>query len=459
MQYCKVTLAGSLEVKVVRKGSLPKIISSLDEVPISLLELDSKLSLFAENLIGLFLLPYELKCNDESFKEHLNEVINGYRERVVLEQAYDLYARLGPLLEMVHVRASYFPISRISLLWKSLGCLFRSAFSRERELLERLDELYIEYAKRLFKAETINGGRALRLRPPRIREMFTSFMASFKLSLQSGIRNIAFKLPKRSCEPPEVVRTPWLLLSVEEGELAFSCPPPKALIGGSCKAPSVLSESLVCEGKGIKVAVKDYYRLTMVKWIPATLASQLFGVKYRLGAKSRMAAEVKYLPLLRTIIRTPKILKICADYGQAYIVREYIEGTPLNKVEDESVWEGAGEALAEIHQKGFYLGDPNPGNFVVDDDLAIWLVDAEQARANVRNPRRHEAWDVLVFLVYSLFLDINRRLLRVAMRSYAESRGDLWGEVKKYALRPQVWASLGAVAPSLFVAQKIIKET
>jgi len=351
------------------------------------------------------------------------------------------------------VSIAYFPISRLSLTWGAIGCLRLEELS-ERELVESLNTSYRKYVNDLFQASTEKG--VVKLRPPRVRESFMSFMTSFKLSLQSGVQRIAFRLTRRRCEPPELVRSPWRLIKLNEGEVRFSCPPPRTLVGNNCKSPNPLSESLICEGREGKVAVKDYYRLTTVKWIPATLASNIFGVKYRLGAKSRLAAEVKYFPLLRRVVRTPKVLKVCVDYGQAFMVREYAEGEPLVNLRDPSAWEEVGRILARLHREGISLGDPNPGNFVAGEDM--WIVDAEQAREITDVTGKLEAWDILVFLVYSLFLGVPKELLRNSLEGYAGLNRETWQRVKRRALSAQVWASLGLVAPDLYTAQRLIRD-
>ncbi len=453
MQSCRITIMNDREVVVVNERMQIRNMGKLEKIPVSALELDAKLSLLAETIIGPFLLPYSIECNDENLMKHLKEIIDDYRRRVVLEQAYDLYARLGPLLDIVYIAPAYFPVSRLSLIWRSVGCKVIKYFNSN--IIKTLNEEYRSYLKEMFDFAKDD---MVKLKPLRVREMFTSFMTSFKLSLQAGIHKVVYSLSKRTCDVPEIVEHPWNLINSEEGKISFSCPSPRELVKGECRSPTPLSESLICESNGNKVAVKDYYRLTTIKWIPATMASQLFGVKYRLGAKSRMAAEVKYLPALRDVINTPKIFRICSDYGQAYIVREYVDGTSLIKVKNEEIWENVGEKLAEIHNKGYVLGDTNPGNFVIDQEKQVWVIDAEQARRSLKSPRLLEAWDILVFLVYSLFLGIRKELLEKFIVRYSEVKGKDWESIKKISLRPQVWISLGAVAPNLLVAQKIIKE-
>ncbi len=451
------------EIKVTKNSNVVMKqkfnISLTNEIPINILELDSRVSLFAEYFSAPLLLPFKLRCDSEQLKAHVMKIANAYRKRTVLEQAYDLYVRLGPLLETVKILPTYFPLSRLNLVWKINACFLLNLINEnnKEELINKLNKTYSEYLSKTLNARIEKG--YVKLKPPTIKENFISFMTSFKLALQTSLHKFAtnlLRLKGDECEPPDFIKRPWIFIKVPEGQLKFSCPQPKAVVGGSCRALSSLSESLICNSKNGNVVVKDYYRITTVKWIPATLASNIYGIKYRFGAKSRLSAEVKYFPILRHIISTPSILKICIDYRQAYTIREYIEGDPLNKIKDPKVWREVGRKLAKIHKSGFFLGDPNPGNFVFDHEGNFWLIDAEQVR-RLTDPSKMKAWDVIVFLFYSTFLDIDERLVKEALRGYASDTND-WREIRREAMSPQVWASLGVAVPNLLKTQKLIKE-
>ncbi len=463
---CLVRFMGSNdEIKVIKKSNVylgQALISGLyDEILASLLELDARLGLFAETFVVPFLMPFELECDDDEFKEYILKIANIYRKRIVLEQAYDLYVRLGPLLDGVMILPAYFPLSRLNLAWKARDCFLSNLFRHfdKEDLVNRLNGIYLRYVTELFNARVHDD--YIRLKPPKVRDAFMSFMTSFKLALQSGVHKFTRGIlrPKNDeCKPPSFVTKPWLFMNIKEGVLAFSCPQPKDLVGGTCKAPTSLSESLICEGSQGKFVVKDYYRITMVKWIPAALASKIYGIRYRFSAKSRLAAEAKYFPLLRRLVLTPSILRICVDYRQAYMMREYVEGEPLNNIDDPRVWMDSGRILAEIHKNRLFLGDPNPGNFVIDKHNNFWLVDTEQVRRLGESRKKMEAWDILVFLFYSTFLNVDLKLVKKALEGYASNQVKEWKYIRREALRPQVWASLGVAVPNLLKAQRIIRE-
>ena len=460
---CTIKFPTGREIVVTKDSNIIKKqrfnINIAEGIPLNILELDTKMSLFAEYFSAPLLLPFKLKCDDEYLKMYIVEITNTYRKRAVLEQAYDLYIRLGPLLDVVKILPAYFPLSRLGLIWGANACFLSSLIERFNKeiLIDELNNMYLEHLSKLFSIKIEKG--YIKLKPPSIRENFISFMTSFKLALQTGLHKFTINLLRsrsNKCDPPDFIKKPWIFIKVPEGKLKFSCPQPKEMIGGTCRALSSLSESLVCNSKNNKVVVKDYYRITTVKWIPATLASNIYGIKYRFGAKSRLSAEVKYFPILRHAVSTPSILKICIDYRQAYTIREYIEGYPLNKIKDPKIWKEAGKKLAEIHKNGFFLGDPNPGNFVFDHKGNFWLIDAEQVRI-LNEPNKMKAWDIIVFLFYSTFLDIDEKLVEEALRGYANNINS-WKEIKKEAMKPQVWASLGVAVPNLLKTQMLIKK-
>ena len=190
-----------------------------------------------------------------------------------------------------------------------------------------------------------------------------------------------------------------------------------------------------------------------VKWLPAAALGRGY-VSYRVSPKSRMAAEYRYLRLLRPIARTPRILEVCADYTTSVMVREYVEGTPTLSSRDPGDWGAAGRLLARIHRAGYAVGDPNPGNFIVDD-VGARLIDAEQARPL---DDRAAAWDLAVFAAYARFMGAPRDLVRAALEAYREEARGLWGRVSRLAASPRLWVHLSVTPRVALELQQLFRE-
>ena len=447
---CRLGLPGGFEV-VVPKGGVPKSREDRLVVPAGLLDADARYGVAGEVFAGVLLVPARLEC-PEGLRGRVEGSIAAYRSRVVVEQAYDLYARMGPLAGVASVDPAYFPLSRMNLLWRLHGRVYAEYLEGERAL-EELRGLYGGYA--LDLGSPIEEGR-VKLRAPRLRESFKSVVIAVRRAFESGLYRVQVAQPpwRGEVAQPRVVEEPWSLIEPPEGSISLSCTPPPEELGGDCRPAGILYSVLLCDVGGRQVAVKDYYRAA-IKWVPAGVASRVFNIKYRLTPKARMASEAYYLPRLREYVGTPRVLRLCSDYRQAYMIREYVEGEPLSSSRSVEDWRLVGEALAAIHEGGYALGDPNPGNFLLRGGRP-WLLDAEQAR---RYTRRAAAWDLVVALVYSRVTGVGDELLKAFVEAYASSRPrNEWGEVKRLALSPLLWLSLGVVAVDLAAVRRAIRD-
>lgn len=447
---CRIELSGEYEVRVLEGQALPSAEGGSLRVGIALLEADARYGLLGESIAGALLPPLRIECNGD-LEERVHRAIQDYRSRVVVEQAYDLYTRMGPAAGVVVVDPVYFPLSRMALLRRLHSCIYEASLE---EGLEGLRSEYSGLASRL--GDIVNRGVKLRL--PTLRDSVRSLITSMRQWIQSGL----YRIPSPVNIPPWRGRCgewtppvePWRLIGAPEGVVRLSCGgPEEAFDVGECSAPSPISSTMICEGPEGRVAVKDYYRRG-VKWIPVHIAGRGY-VKYRLTAKARLAAEMIYLPRLRGIAGTPRILGVCLDFRQALMARSYVEGEPLLGLREEEPWRSLGTLLAKIHESSYTLGDTNPGNFVYNGN-SVALIDAEQARSyNVRAA----AWDLIVLLVTGSFFGVPRELLKAAIEEYSGARPrNEWERVQAEALRPRVWLSLGIVPKNLYDTRRILKE-
>lgn len=400
------------EIVVDEKITLPKWDPGERRLYVNrpLLEADVKISLLGERIAGLLLPPVEASSND------LEELIAVYRRRVAAEQAIDLVSRLGPLAKMASIDLAYFPVSRAQLVWGDVGCMLDLDPERLRKAFREAARVAGEVA-----------GDTVRVMPRRYREFIYTTLRRLQIStinwassimrlIRASGYNPLSLCRERDEEPPD----PSWLVYLPEGQFLYDCPGVEDIaenyVGGDarCKKVGFTSSTLVCEGPSGKIAVKEYLRM-IAKWLPASILSRS-AVKYLITPKSRLYNEYKHLIELRSIIQTPRILAVCGDPVKAVMARSFIEGTPVIDSGDPGEWRDSGRALADIHNAGYVLGDPNPGNFVASRD-GLGLIDAEQAR---RFTPAGGAWDLIVYVYYPVALGKDRDLIVEGVKGYLE---------------------------------------
>ncbi|MEB3778830.1 MAG: hypothetical protein GSR85_01160 [Desulfurococcales archaeon] len=399
------------------------------------LELDVKTSLLGESLASLLLPPIDID-NVKGDAEWFKSLLDRYRLRVISEQAYDLGARSGRLVEVLEIPLSYMPLSRMSMFKNLYPCIFNKY--ADESGLTLLEEEYRDTAERIG---ILFNGRIV-IKPARVKDFLLSMIKSTTMPLSVSAATLTFKPPRKlgECSPRELLREPWKLLKLPEGRFSLTCKNALELardvLDGSieCSSPSLISSSIKCSSNTGVVVVKEYRRM-YIKWIPTYIAGYT-KYKYRVSPKSRLAAEYHYLRVLRRITRTPRIYSVCVEYYTGSMVREYIEGTPVLESKDKEDWRLAGETLAEIHNKGITLGDPNPGNFLVTHEDKPAIIDAEQARPATLHGM---AWDLGVLAIYSLIMNKDKALVEEAFKGY-KSKANRAEETLKLLGKDRFWA-------------------
>ncbi len=416
------------------------------EVTLPLLRADATASVVGERLAAPLMLPHELRGCPESLASRLAGVVEAYRRRVVVEQLYDLAVRMGPLVSEALVDPFYPLYSRLRLLARIAPCPAR---------LRGADELRASYLELSRDVASVESG-LLRLRTPSLRLEFKALASRVRATLLS----ISHRIP--------VPRTPWegrecdldgvfggvsRLVRMPEGIFAGFCEEePLSILGeGDCRPLPRFSSAYLCVSGSRRVIVKDYMKMA-IKWLPAAIASSV-AVRYRLGPRSRLAAEYKYLRLFREVVDTPRIVAVCSDIARAASSREYVEGQPVLASKEPGHWRLAGEVLGRLHEAGYVMGDSNPGNVIVDLQGLPWIVDAEQAR---RFSLRGAAWDIVVALSYSGLFDAEDSLLLEMLRGYAGSwSGSL--KILELASSPALWLPMRTV-PKAYSKRRILRD-
>ena len=416
-------------------------------VPRLALELDAHLGVLGEAVAGL-LLP-RVRVEGPRWLEGL---VVDYRSRAVAEQAADLVVRLGRLALEARLRPSLLPASRMALYWGVNGCLYRGALDPDV-----LDE---EYRGLSGLVGTLEGG-FLRLRPAKYRQVLRAAASRIRALAAQGAARLASTLaprgpwPGSSCgpgEPPD----PGHLMLLPEGLAFYHCRGGRWLAerllgdGASCERPGWQYSSMVCEGGGRRIVVKEYYRM-IVKWVPAALASAPY-YGYILSPKKRLYNEYRHLLALRGLVGTPRVYGVCGDQARAVMAREYVEGRPVLGSGDPRDWRASGEALARVHRGGYALGDPNPGNFLVGGG-GVSVIDVEQAK---KYTVERGAWDLAVYTVYALLFNQPEELIAEGLRAYAGAAGGLAGREARILSSRSFWATLAPLGPVAARARGLI---
>ena len=416
------------------------------EVTLPLLRADAVASVAGEKLAAPLMLPHELRDCPASLASRLAGLAEAYRRRVVVEQLYDLAVRAGPLVSEALVDPLYPLYSRLKLLARVAPC------PTGLQGADELRRLYLELSRGVASVES----GLLRLRMPSLRLEFKALASRARATLLS----ISHRIPVpgtpwegQECDLEGVFGSISSLVRMPEGVFTGFCEEePLSVLGeGDCRPLPRFSSAYLCTSGSRRVIVKDYMKM-VVKWLPAAIASSV-AVRYRLGPRSRLAAEYKYLRLFRDIVDTPRLIAVCSDIARAASSREYVEGEPVLASEKPRHWRLAGETLGRLHEAGYVMGDSNPGNVIVDLRGMPWVVDAEQAR---RFSLRGAAWDIVVALSYSGLFDAGDRLLLEMLEGYADSwSGSL--KILELASSPALWLPMRTV-PKAYSKRRILRE-
>jgi tRNA A-37 threonylcarbamoyl transferase component Bud32 len=184
----------------------------------------------------------------------------------------------------------------------------------------------------------------------------------------------------------------------------------------------LLGQIDILEINGLKVVKKKFLsEVGILKWLPPSIFYKA-SYPFTLNPSERFRRELNFFNLGGgKYYKVPRLYEI--DEENLIIVREYIDGRKLSY--DRESRELFSKALAEIHSRGYVLGDVKPSNFIINNQ-GIWIIDAEQAI--VTSDEVLFGWDLILtmfFASYKYVVDVEdfKDFIKSFIRSYLSSGG------------------------------------
>ncbi len=229
------------------------------------------------------------------------------------------------------------------------------------------------------------------------------------------------------------------------------------ILGTPVSIDKLISQAEVITFEGRKAIKKVFTsEVGIIKWLPLALLLRPV-YPFTLDPRERFKRELNFFNLGASgkwsSFSTPRVLSV--DENALTLIREYVEGDLIDYKENAKM---LAAALAEVHSKGYVLGDVKPTNFVVGNEL--YIIDAEQATQSSSND--HRAWDLLLttfFMSYLLIRDLPtfKEVLKDFLKGYLDSGG---GEeaVKQVASIKLTSLSLLIPLPHLVALGRVLEE-
>lgn len=186
---------------------------------------------------------------------------------------------------------------------------------------------------------------------------------------------------------------------------------------------NLLGQIEVVEWNGLRAVRKSFQKqIGLLKWLPPSI---LYKASYPfvISPQERFNRELLFFSAGDgSKYRVPRIYDVIES--DLIIIREFIEGRPLMYNLDTCTL--IARSLADVHLKGFVLGDVKPSNFIIRDE-DVYIIDAEQAVRN-ETPELF-GWDLmltLLFASYRYVIDLNG--FKAFTRKFLETYLDVGGQ-------------------------------
>jgi len=419
------------------------------EVPISALLVDAKAlredaekAKLGEFVVGRLLNIYEAVRG----AEYLRSIEVAYKKRVILEALRDLALTYGELSTILLIEPEYFLFDKL----KKRAAIYPPAHysyvktyggpSRARNLEATLSG-FREALKEIEKEgliTLIDGIAKVKHSGIRVNQMakilsiityasrgitqYAVHSYAGRVGLDIVGKEILSKLSRsRSVgETPELLKQPTKAITVSEGRLVVECDDwvkdIKQHLGFDASAEtkfkglgefySTTQLLEITDGRrDQKAVVKRFKNIVAFKWALLNIWA-IPTKRFEQNPDARMAYEYTALLKFRELgFNTPHVLVVYLS--ERILVTEFIEGKNLGEIinqylsgesEDLETIRLYGKTLAELHNKGYTVGDTKPSNTLYSG-TKLYLTDLEQAMEG-----GDPSWDIAEFIYYAIKL-------------------------------------------------------
>jgi len=419
------------------------------EVPVSALLVDAKAleedaekAKLGEFVVGRLLNIYEAVRG----AEFLRSIEVTYKKRVIFETLRDLASTYGELSTILLIPPEYFLFAKL----KKRAAIYPPAYysyvktysgphsSRNleatlegfKEALKEIEEQgLIKFVDGKVRVErsgirVTQMGKILSLLTYASRGITQYAVHSYagRVGLDVVGKELVSKLSRsRSVgEAPELLKHPMKALTVGEGRLVVECDDwvkeAKQYFGFDTSAEirfkglgEFYSTTQLVEisdgGRTQRAVVKRFKNIAAFKWALLNIWA-IPTKRFEQNPDARMAYEYTALLRFRELgFHTPRILLVYLS--DRILVTEFVEGRSLAHIitqylegesDDLEPVKLYGRTLAEVHSKGYTIGDTKPSNTLYCDSK-LYLTDLEQAMEG-----GDPSWDIAEFIYYAIKL-------------------------------------------------------
>jgi len=435
------------------------------EVPVAALLVDAKAlkedaerAKLGEFVVGRLLNIYEPILG----AEYLRYIEVTYKKRVILEALRDLASTYGELSTILLIPPEYFLFDKLkkrATIYPPAHYSYVKTYSGPygARNLEATLEGFREALKEIKEQGliTLVNGR-VRIERSGIRVSQMAKILSLLTYASRGItqyavhsyagrvgldvvrKEIVSKLSRSRFvgEAPELLKQPIKALNVSEGRLVVECDDwvkdAKQYFGFDASAEtkfkglgefySTTQLLEISDGRrSQKAVVKRFKNIAALKWALLNIWA-IPTKRFEQNPDARMAYEYTALLRFRELgFNTPRILLVYLS--DRILVTEFIEGKSLAEIiteylggesEDLEPVKLYGRTLAEVHSKGYTIGDTKPSNTLYRDSK-LYLTDLEQAMEG-----GDPSWDIAEFIYYAIKLTPSSQRIKGFIEAFKE---------------------------------------
>lgn len=434
------------------------------EVPVSALLVDAdalredaERAKLGEFVVGRLLNIYE----PVQGAEYLRSIEVTYKKRVILEALRDLaltYSELSTILliepeyflfDKLKKRAAIYPPAHYSYI-KTYGGPYgarnlEATLEGFREALEEMGEeglITLIDGKARVKRSGIRVNQMAKILS--ILTYATRGITQYAVHSYAGrvgldvIGKEVFSKLSRSRslgEAPELLRNPTEALTVSEGRLVVECDDwvkdatqyfgfdsAETRFKGLGEFYSTTQLLEISDGRrSQRVVIKRFKKISAFKWTFLNIWA-IPTKRFEQNPDARMAYEYAALLKFRELgFNTPHILLLYLS--DRILVTEFLEGKNLGEIithylsgesEDLEPVKLYGRTLAELHHKGYTVGDTKPSNTLYCDSK-LYLTDLEQAMEG-----GDPSWDIAEFIYYAIKLTSSTQRIKSFIDAFKE---------------------------------------